>query len=104
MCTTSRCNNTVANYSKHSKCFECVKIDRRGIPCEPGTLCRGSCDVAFAEDPDFARAMLKGQRDRKSAKERSAKNKPPQHDTDEPPPLPPKPGISFVKWREGLTS
>ena len=48
--------------------------------------------------------MLKGQRDRKSAKERSAKNKPPQHDTDEPPPLPPKPGISFVKWREGLTS
>ena len=72
---TTRCNNTVANYSKGSKCFECAKIDRRGIPREPSTsqrmhftLCQGSCPVAFAVDPAFARAMLKGQRYRKVAR------------------------------------
>ena len=45
--------------------------------------------------------MLKGQRDRKSAKERLARKKT-KNQNDMPPPTPPKPGINFVKWYKGL--
>ena len=101
LCSRVKCNGTVAAYSKHTMCFECVKASRGGIPCEPGSLCPGECSTAFKNDDTFARAMLKGQRDRKSAKERLARKKQ-RPSNDMPPPTPPKLGITFVKWCKGF--
>ena len=88
LCSQIDCNGTVASYSKHSECFECVKMLRGGVPCEPGSLCPGECFTSFGEDQTYARAMLKGQRDRKSAKERLARKKIKNQNDMPPLPLP----------------
>ena len=76
------------------------KISRGGTPYEPGSLCPSECSTAFKNDDTFARTMLKGQRDRKSAKERLARKK--QRPSTDMPPTPPKLGITFVKWCKGF--
>ena len=69
-CSNEECNKTVASYSLHSTCFECTTDFRDGVPCEPPTVCP-TCMDAFANDEAFRKAMVKGKRDRATAKKKA---------------------------------
>ena len=69
-CSNEECNKTVASYSLHTTCFECTTDFRDGVPCEPPTVCP-TCTDAFANDEAFRKAMVKGKRDRATAKKKA---------------------------------
>ena len=70
ICSNEECNKTVASYSLHSTCFECTTDFRDGVPCEPPTVCP-ICTDAFTNDEAFRKAMVKGKRDRATAKKKA---------------------------------
>ena len=70
ICSNDECNKTVASYSLHTTCFECTTDFRDGVPCEPPTVCP-ICTDAFANDEAFRKAMVKGKRDRATAKKKA---------------------------------
>ena len=93
-------NKTVASFSLHGACFECVQASRHGVPCEPPTRC-SMCKSAFTEDEAFRKAVIKAKRNRATAtKKTKHSGSPPSHsDTSEPPS--PFKSTYFVKAGEG---
>ena len=84
VCCEEDCNKTVASFSLHKACFECVQASRHGVPCEPPTLC-SMCEAAFTEDEAFRKAVVKAKRDRATAKKKSKRSgSPPPHSDTSP--------------------
>ena len=101
VCCEEDCNKTVASYSLHKACFECVQKSRHGVPCEPPTLC-SMCEDTYTDDEAFRKAVIKAKRDRATAKKKAKRSSsPPSHSSDTSEPPSPFKSTYFVKAGEG---